>query len=75
MDLKVVVPRSSGMPTFVPKVRVKGVFPVGARGIVRYAHRTRGSSFTHFRLEAPSLFFKYSSRVLLLTSTWPFDCG
>ena len=45
--------------------------PVGRSGVVRYAHRTPGSSSTHFPMAYSNIFFSATSEVLFVVSTCP----
>ena len=63
------IPISMGMMASIPYVRVNSDTPVGFRLVVLYAHKTPGSSSTHFPLAECRLFFRADRRVLLDAST------
>ena len=59
------IPISMGMMAFIPYVRANDDTPVGFRLVVLYAHKTPGSSSTHFPLAECRRFFRADRRVLL----------
>ena len=68
------IPISMGMMASILYVRVSGDTLVGWL-VVLYAHKTVGSSFTHFPLVECRRFFRADRRVLLDVSAWPLLCG
>ena len=61
---------SIGITASEPKTNLKGVSPVWALTVVRYAHNTPGSSFGH----APFTLMIFSN-VQFVTSVCPLACG
>ena len=59
---------SRGMTASAPEDIKKGVSPVDLRGVVRYVHRTCGSSSTHLSFASSNLFLSPLTMILLITS-------
>ena len=62
------IPISVGITASIPYVRANGDMPVGFRLVVLTAHKTPGSSSTHFPLAKRMRFFRADKRVLFDTS-------
>ena len=66
---------STGATVSVPKARVNGVSWVADLRVVLYAHNTSGRYSTHLPLRSSNLVFNAALRVLMVTSSYPLDCG
>ena len=62
---------SAGMTTSVPYVKENGVSPVDLWGVVRYAHKTLGSSSAQLPLALSNLLFNPLRIVLLTALAYP----
>ena len=65
---------SSGITASEPHVIEKWVSPIDFLDVVRYDHRTWGSSSTHFPLALSNLFFSPPIITLLVASACPLLC-
>ena len=66
---------SAGITASTPYVRENGVSLVDLRGVVRYAHKTLGSSLAQLPLALSSLLFNPFNIVLLMVSAYPLLWG
>ena len=66
---------SAGIIASAPYVKENGVSPVDILGVVRYAHRTLGSSSAHLPFASSSLFFNPFTIALLVASACPLLWG
>ena len=62
---------SAGMIASALYVKENGVSPVDLRGVIRYAHKTLGSSSAQFPMAPSNLFFNPLRIVLLMASACP----
>ena len=66
---------STGMAIFAPYVRENEVSPVDLLGVVRYTHKTLGSSSAHLPFALSSIFFNPFTIALLVALAWPLLWG
>ena len=65
----------AGVTAFAPYVKENGVSFMDLRGVVRYAHKTLGSSSAQLPFAPSSLLFRPFTSTLFTASAWPLLWG